>query len=94
MAQSDGTPGEPNGPAICLRTTARTSTAIPTGTIGQRLAGRAVRGAGAITDSRHSGTVSSTVRVYRASWNAMKPRIQCVAMNSGFQCVREASRSV
>ena len=38
----------------------------------------AVRSAGAITDSRHSGTVSSTVRVYRASWNAMKPRIQRV----------------
>jgi len=26
----------------------------------------------------HSGTISITVRVRAASWNAMKPRIQCV----------------
>jgi hypothetical protein len=44
----------------------------------RRLAGRAVRSAGAVTDSRHSGTASSTVRVYRARWNAMNPRIQRV----------------
>jgi hypothetical protein len=30
----DGTAGEANGPAILLSTTARTGTAIPTGTIG------------------------------------------------------------
>src|SRR5690242_9462069 len=76
--RSDGTVGEPNGPAICLRITARTGTAVPTGTIEQALAGRAVRSAGAVTDSRHSGTASSTVRVYRASWNAMNLRIQRV----------------
>jgi len=29
-------------------------------------------------DSGHTGTVSTTVRMHRASWNAMKPRIQCV----------------
>jgi hypothetical protein len=75
---ADGTVGEPNGPAICLRTTARTGTAVRTGTIELRLAGRAVRRAAVIADSRHSGTVSITIRVHRASWNAMKPRIQCV----------------
>ena len=38
------------------------------------------------TDSDHTGTISITVRVRRASWNAMKPRIQCVLTqwNSGF----------
>ena len=34
MARPDGTIGEPNGPAVCLRITARTGTAVPTGTIG------------------------------------------------------------
>jgi len=29
-------------------------------------------------DSGHTGTASITIRVCRASWNAMKPRIQCV----------------
>jgi len=29
-------------------------------------------------DSGHTGTTSITVRVRQASWNAMKPRIQCV----------------
>ena len=29
-------------------------------------------------DSSHTGTASSTIRVRRARWNAMKPRIQCV----------------
>jgi len=29
-------------------------------------------------DSGHTGTVSITVLVLRASWNAMKPGIQCV----------------
>ena len=43
-----------------------------------RLAGRAVRRAAAIATSRHSGTVSITVRVHRVSWNAMKPRFECV----------------
>jgi hypothetical protein len=28
--------------------------------------------------SGHADTISITVRVRRASWNAMKPRIQCV----------------
>jgi hypothetical protein len=32
---SDGTAEEPNGPAICLRTTARTGTTVRTGTIEQ-----------------------------------------------------------
>jgi hypothetical protein len=36
------------------------------------------RQSGAITDSRHSGTVSRTVQLHAASWNGMKPRIQCV----------------
>jgi len=31
-------------------------------------------------DSGHAGTISLTVRVHRASWNVMKPRIQCVLM--------------
>jgi len=75
-ARLDGTVGEPNGPATCLRTTARKGTAVPTGTIEQAACWS--RGPQRLTDSRHSGTVSSTVRVYRASWNAMKPRIQCV----------------
>jgi hypothetical protein len=37
-------------------------------------------------DSSHTGTVSLTVRVRRASWNVMKPRIQCVLTqwNPGF----------
>jgi len=29
-------------------------------------------------DSGHAGTISTTFRVRRPSWNAMKPRIQCV----------------
>jgi len=29
-------------------------------------------------DSGHTGTISITDRVRRASWNAVKPRIQCV----------------
>ena len=29
-------------------------------------------------DSGHADTISLTVRVHRADWNAMKPRIQCV----------------
>src|SRR6185437_11106796 len=29
-------------------------------------------------DSGHIGTISNTIRVRRASWNAMKPRIQGV----------------
>ena len=29
-------------------------------------------------DSSHAGTVSLTIRVRRASWNVMKPRIQGV----------------
>jgi hypothetical protein len=29
-------------------------------------------------DSGHTGTISITVQVRQASWNAMKPRIQCV----------------
>jgi hypothetical protein len=29
-------------------------------------------------NSGHTGTISTTVRVRRTSWNAMKPRIQCV----------------
>jgi hypothetical protein len=30
------------------------------------------------SDSGHTGTTSIALRVLRASWNAMKPRIQCV----------------
>jgi hypothetical protein len=33
-------------------------------------------------DLGHAGTISITVRVRRASWNAMKPRIQCVLTQS------------
>jgi hypothetical protein len=29
-------------------------------------------------DAGHTGTISITIRARRASWNAMKPRIQCV----------------
>jgi hypothetical protein len=29
-------------------------------------------------DSSHTGTISITLRMRRTSWNAMKPRIQCV----------------
>jgi len=29
-------------------------------------------------DAGHTGTISITIRMRRASWNAMKPRIQCV----------------
>jgi hypothetical protein len=29
-------------------------------------------------DSGHTGSISRTVQVRGASWNAMKPRIQCV----------------
>jgi hypothetical protein len=29
-------------------------------------------------DSGHAGIISTTVRVRRANWNAMQPRIQCV----------------
>ena len=28
-------------------------------------------------DSAHAGTISLTIRVRQARWNAMKPRIQC-----------------
>ena len=43
-------------------------------------------------DSGHVRTVSVTVRLRRARWNAMKPRIQCV-VNPRFHCVRQASGS-
>ena len=33
-------------------------------------------------DLGHADTISITVRVRRASWNAMKPRIQCVLTQS------------
>src|SRR6185437_4554549 len=38
-------------------------------------------------DSTHTGTISITIRVRRASSNAMKPRIQCVLAqwNPGFR---------
>jgi hypothetical protein len=51
---------------------------VRTGTIEQAACWSRGPRRGRITDSRHSGTVSSTVRVHRASWNVMKPRIQRV----------------
>jgi hypothetical protein len=49
-------------------------------------------------DSGHTGTISLMIRVRRASWNAMKPRIQCVLTQwiPGFSApagVRQASGS-
>jgi len=40
------------------------------------VAARRCTGAG--TDFCHFNTISITVRVRQASWNVMKPRIQCV----------------
>ena len=34
------------------------------------------------SDSGHTGTISSMIRVGRTSWNAMKPRIQRVLTQS------------
>ena len=33
-------------------------------------------------DSGHTGTISIMVRMRRTTWNAMKPRIQCVLTQS------------
>jgi hypothetical protein len=42
-----------------------------------QLTGRDRAGGSRKSDSDHSGTISTTVRVRRTSWNAMKPRFQC-----------------
>jgi hypothetical protein len=42
------------------------------------VSGPAPCGASQKPDSGHAGTISITIRAHRTSWNAMKPRIQCV----------------
>ena len=44
-------------------------------------------------DLGHAGTISITVRVRRASWNAMKPRIQCVQTQWNRGSSRSARRT-
>src|SRR6185312_1589863 len=91
-ARLDGTVGEPNGPAICLRTTARTGTAVPTGTI--EPAACWSRGP---QRRRHNGLPSLRHRQQRRPGvsgqlerHETPDPARSNAVNAGFQCVREA----
>jgi hypothetical protein len=90
---ADGTVGEPNEPAICLRTTARTGTAVPTGTIEQAACwsrgpqrGRHNRLPSLRHRQQHGTGVSGQLERHETPDPGRSN-----AVNSGFQCVREAS---
>jgi hypothetical protein len=98
---ADGTAGRhgrrarPDGQAICLRTTARTGTALPTGTIEQAACWS--RGP---QRGRHNGLPSLRHRQQHGPGvSAQLERhetpdpVRSNAVNAGFQCVREAPGS-
>jgi hypothetical protein len=86
--------GEPNGLAIRLRTTARTGTAVRTGTI-ERAAGWS-RGPrrGHHSELPSLGTISITVRVRRGRLERHETPdpVRSGAVKARFQCVQASGR--
>jgi hypothetical protein len=71
-ARPDFTAGEPNAPAICLRTTARTRTAVRTGTIERTASWSRGPRRGRHSDSRHSGTARTSAYRVDASFTRLE----------------------